>query len=91
MSPEWIEPPPFDCVICRRTIHADRWLPRRHQPPICNSCTVRGGHQVRIPGMTRGDHHTLQRLTAITYALRGAASMRDFYARHPSIRDIAAQ
>ena len=89
---EWIEPLPFDCAICQRTIRADRWRSHiTHKPPICYSCANSRGHQVRVPGMTRGDHHTLQRLTAITDALLSAASMREFYARHPALRDVAAR
>ena len=89
---EWAEPEPFECVVCRRTIHADRWRSHiAHKPPVCYSCANGRGHQVRIPGMTRGDHHTLQRLTAVTDALLSAASMREFYARHPALRDFAAR
>ena len=60
------EPAPFLCVICQRVSQLDRWRPRRAEPPICFSCSNYGGHQVRLQGITRGDHHVLQRLKAIT-------------------------
>lgn len=63
------ETPPFVCVCCERTIVADPWRSRGHKPPVCFSCANYYGHQVRIPKMTRGDHHTLQRLVAVTDTL----------------------
>ena len=62
-------PPPFVCAICQHTITADPWRLERHQPPICFMCGIYEGHQARIPGMTRGDHHTMQRLHAVASAL----------------------
>ena len=66
--------PSFVCVICQREISADPWwnaerYPFRHRPPVCFGCANIDGAQVRPKGITRGDHHMLQRLTAITSAL----------------------
>lgn len=68
-------PPDFVCVICRREVRPSRWqwMTAQQRPPICRSCGIMNGHQLRIPGMTRGDHRELQRLVAITAALRGEA------------------
>jgi len=84
-KPEPELPPPFDCVICERTIVADRWSVDRHVPPLCFGCEIYQGHQVRIPGMTRGDHRMLQRLTSITGALQRAATWEPKYGRVRSI------
>ena len=68
-------PPDFVCVICRREVRPSRWqvMTVQQRPPICRSCGVLDGHQGRIAGMTRGDHRELQRLVAITDALRAEA------------------
>lgn len=88
-KPEPDLPPPFVCAICQRTVEADRWWaarsPNRHVPPICFTCTVHEGHQVRFPGITRGDHTTLKRLTAVTNALLRAATWEPKYGRVRSI------
>lgn len=63
-------PPPFACVICERVVEPSPWhWQRDHKPPVCGYCSNSHGHQVRIPGMTRGDHHQLQRLTALIGAM----------------------
>ena len=63
-------PPSFICVICQQTINPDRWhWQKYHRPPICSYCSNHGGHQVRVSGMTRGDHRQLQRLVAVASAL----------------------
>lgn len=68
-------PHDFVCVICRQATRPSRWqwMTAQQRPPICRSCGIRGGHQLRIAGMTRGDHRELQRLVAITNALRAEA------------------
>ena len=76
-KPEPILPPPFVCAICERTVTPDRWRMDRHRPPICFSCSNIEGHQVRIPGMTRGDHHTMQRLHAAASALGRVALWKE--------------
>jgi hypothetical protein len=73
-KPELELPPPFVCIICQRKTIPDRWaLMRgetwRHKPPICFSCANNDGIQVRPKGFTRGDHQTLQRLSAVISAL----------------------
>lgn len=70
-------PPPYLCAICERTVTADRWRKEMHHPPLCLYCTASEGHQVRIPGMTRGDHHTLQRLHAVASALGRVALWKE--------------
>jgi hypothetical protein len=71
---EWVAPPPFTCVLCERLIVANRWHHHmRHEPPICFSCSNTYGQQVRIPGITRGDHHVLQRLKSVADGLSWAA------------------
>lgn len=71
-------PPDFVCAVCDRTIKAEIWSVHqgRHRPPVCFSCSNIEGHQARIPHMTRGDHHTLQRLVAVTNALLRTATWR---------------
>lgn len=67
-------PPPFVCVICRRTITAERWTRRAEfRPPICNYCSTPERGRTRTPGMTRGDHRQLMRLAAVAEALAGEA------------------
>jgi hypothetical protein len=79
-------PPAFVCAICQREIEPDPWHWRlRHKPPICFYCSITQGHQVRIPGMTRGDHHTLQRLSAVTDALTSAAYMEEHRGRFTTV------
>lgn len=78
-------PPPFECVVCQQVVVADRWRPTAHRPPVCNSCMIFGGHQVRFAGITRGDHTTLKRLTAVTNALLRAATWEPKYGRVRSI------
>jgi hypothetical protein len=76
-------PEPFVCAICERTIEANPWsFHHEHVPPICNYCGISRGHQVRITGMTRGDHRQMQRLKAITDAVLGKASMIEWEAKH---------
>lgn len=79
--PEPDLPPPFVCAICEQEAVSDRWRYARHKPPICRACEIYEGHQVRIPGMTRGDHTTLKRLTAVTSALMRAATWEPKYGR----------
>lgn len=71
----------FVCVICGRETRPDRWHPYEHKPPICRSCGIRRGHQARIPGMTRGDHITLQRLVAVSDALKWEIYRGAFFAK----------
>jgi len=82
-------PPPFVCAICERTVEVDPFWhvrsPHRHSPPICFTCTVHEGHQVRFPGITRGDHITLKRLTAVTDALLRAATWEPKYGRFTTV------
>lgn len=76
-------PEPFVCVICGRDVVVTNWTRRHeHRPPVCFYCENTRGNQVRIPGMTRGDHRALQRLHAITAALSVQASMLDWEAQH---------
>lgn len=70
-------PPPFVCAVCQRTAVADRWHPEKHRAPVCNSCMIFEGHQVRFPGLTRGDHTILKRLTAVTNALARTAHWKE--------------
>lgn len=79
-------PPSFVCVLCGRTTHPDRWhWKTEHKPPICRSCGNARGHQVRIVGMTRGDHKQMQRLRAVTDALIGASAMIEWETLHGRI------
>ena len=70
-------PPSFVCAICRETIEPDPWRLEKHRAPICFSCSNIEGHQVRIPHMTRGDHHAMQRLHATASALGRVAHWKD--------------
>ncbi|TIU58788.1 MAG: hypothetical protein E5W35_02320 [Mesorhizobium sp.] len=73
--PEPPRPPPYDCVICCRTIEADRWTMQRdfprYQPPVCEPCQRRWASLTRRrpPRITRGDHRNLLRLSALIQAL----------------------
>lgn len=78
-------PPPFECAVCQRVVMADRWRSHVHRPPVCNSCMIFEGHQVRFPGITRGDHSTLKRLTAVTDALMRAATWEPKYGHVRSV------
>ena len=67
-------PDSFVCAICERVEEPSPWhWHRQHKPPICFYCGKAGSFRARIPGMTRGDHRTMQRLAAVTGALSGAA------------------
>lgn len=79
-------PPSFVCAICQQEKAPDPWHYRReHKPPVCFYCSNSYGHQVRIPGMTRGDHRTMQRLSAVTEALSHTAHWKAHYGRHTTI------
>lgn len=72
LKPEPPLPPPFECVICRRTIMSNRWELTTQQEPVCTGCErhwAGSGIKNRPSNLSRGDHRKLVRFSAVMQAL----------------------
>jgi hypothetical protein len=67
------ERPAFRCSICERSISPSPWpYDADQKPPVCTGCTRHwgAGYGWNAQGGTRGDRIVMQRLSAVTQALK---------------------